>query len=53
VDAAAICSTTPARELGLTGLGVIAAGAIADLVVLDRHFRVRHTFVAGQPVYSA
>jgi N-acetylglucosamine-6-phosphate deacetylase len=53
VDAAALCSTTPARELGLTGLGVIAPGAIADLVVLDRHFRVRHTLLAGQPVYSA
>jgi N-acetylglucosamine-6-phosphate deacetylase len=53
VDAAHVCSTTPAREMRLTGLGVIAPGAVADLVVLDRHFRVRHTFVAGRCVYSA
>ena len=47
VDAATMCSTTPARELGLTGLGVLADGAVADVVVLDRSFRVRRTFVAG------
>ena len=35
VDAATICATTPARALGLQGLGVLARGAIADLVVLD------------------
>jgi N-acetylglucosamine-6-phosphate deacetylase len=47
VDAAAICATTPARALNLHGLGVIASGAIADLVVLDRDLRVVHTFVGG------
>jgi N-acetylglucosamine-6-phosphate deacetylase len=51
VDAAQLCSTTPARELGLTGFGVIAAGAIADLAVLDRGFRVARTFVGGQEVW--
>ena len=34
-----MCATTPARELGLTGFGAIAEGAVADLVVLDRQFR--------------
>ena len=29
-----ICSTTPARALGLQGFGVIAPGAMADLAVL-------------------
>jgi N-acetylglucosamine-6-phosphate deacetylase len=52
VDAAQLCSTTPARELGLTGFGVIALGAMADLVVLDRGFRVARTFIAGREVWS-
>jgi N-acetylglucosamine-6-phosphate deacetylase len=46
-DAATVCSTTPARALGLQGLGVIAPGAIADLAVLDRDLRVVQTWVAG------
>ena len=50
VEAATMCSTTPARELGLTGFGVIAVGAMADLVVLDRGFRVVRTFVGGEQV---
>jgi N-acetylglucosamine-6-phosphate deacetylase len=52
-DAATVCSTTPARALGLQGLGVIAAGAIADLVVLDRDLRVVQTWVAGTLAYEA
>jgi N-acetylglucosamine-6-phosphate deacetylase len=50
VEAATMCATTPARELGLTGFGVIAAGAVADLVVLDRGFRVVRTFIGGEQV---
>jgi N-acetylglucosamine-6-phosphate deacetylase len=50
-DAAMLCSTTPARALGLTGFGVIAAGMVADLVVLDRAFRVVRTFIDGVEVY--
>lgn len=52
VDAAAVCATTPARELGLTGLGVIAAGAKADLVVLDRRFNVVRTLVGGDAAFE-
>lgn len=52
-DAATVCSTTPARALGLQGLGVIAQGAIADLVVLDRDLRVVQTWVAGTLAYEA
>ena len=51
VDAATICATTPARALGLQGLGVLARGAIADLVVLDRNLNVTRTFIAGKQVY--
>jgi N-acetylglucosamine-6-phosphate deacetylase len=46
-DAAQLCSTTPARELGLTGFGAIAPGAFADLVVLDASLNVVQTWIAG------
>ena len=52
-EAAVMCSTTPARALGLTGFGVIAEGNVADLVVLDRAFRVSRTFIDGEEVYRA
>jgi N-acetylglucosamine-6-phosphate deacetylase len=52
-DAAVMCSTTPARALGLTVFGVIADGNIADLVVLDRGFRVVRTFLDGEQVFSS
>ena len=51
-DAAQLCSTTPAGELGLKDSGAIFTGAIADLVVMDRNFNVTHTFIAGNLVYS-
>jgi N-acetylglucosamine-6-phosphate deacetylase len=50
-EAATMCSTTPARALGLTGFGVLAEGSVADFVVLDRAFRVVRTFIAGEQVY--
>lgn len=52
VDAATICATTPARELGLVGHGLLAPEAIADLVVLDSNFSVVQTYVGGQLVYA-
>jgi N-acetylglucosamine-6-phosphate deacetylase len=52
VDAATLCATTPARELGLVGHGVLAADAAADLVVLDANFAVVQTYVGGQLVYG-
>jgi N-acetylglucosamine-6-phosphate deacetylase len=51
-DAAVVCSTTPARALGLQGFGVIAPGAAADLVVLDRELRVKQTWIAGTLAYD-
>ena len=53
VEAAALCSMTPARQLGLAGFGFIAEGAVADLVVLDRGFRVVRTFIDGREVYRS
>ena len=52
-DAAQLCATTPASELGLKDTGAIAKGAIADLVVMDRDFNVKQTYVGGRLVYSA
>ncbi len=52
VEAAMMCATTPARELGLVGHGVIARDAVADLVVLDSTFSVVQTYVSGQLVYA-
>lgn len=52
VAAAQMCSTTPARTLGLDGCGLIAEGAVADLVVLDSGGAVVQTYVEGRLVYS-
>jgi N-acetylglucosamine-6-phosphate deacetylase len=51
-DAAQMCATTPALELGLRDTGMITVGAIADLVVIDRDFTVKQTYIGGQLVYS-
>lgn len=52
-EAATICSTTPAREMGLNGFGVVTVGAAADIVVLDHAFRVVRTYIAGKLAFSA
>lgn len=52
VDAATMCATTPARELGLVGHGVITADAIADFVVLDSEWSVVQTYVDGRLIYA-
>jgi N-acetylglucosamine-6-phosphate deacetylase len=48
VDAARMCATTPAAQLGLGDTGRIAVGATADLVVLDSRFLVQSTYVRGR-----
>jgi len=53
VDAVRLCSTTPARELGLVGFGAIAPGAAADLVVLDPHLHVARTYIDGRLAFRA
>ncbi|MFN7915782.1 MAG: N-acetylglucosamine-6-phosphate deacetylase [Vicinamibacterales bacterium] len=52
VDAATLCATTPARQLGLAGQGHIVEGGSADLVVLDRAHEVVQTYVDGRLVYA-
>jgi N-acetylglucosamine-6-phosphate deacetylase len=51
--AAAMCAATPARALALQDRGVIAAGAVADLVVLDRDLRVMTTIIDGAVAYRS
>jgi N-acetylglucosamine-6-phosphate deacetylase len=51
--AAALCATTPARELGLHGHGVLAAGAVADFVVLGSSLDVIETWIGGTVAWPA
>ena len=46
-DAAYVCATSPARQLGLTRTGQIAVGMAADLAVLTPDFDVVATYVDG------
>jgi N-acetylglucosamine-6-phosphate deacetylase len=48
VEAARLCATSPARQLGLSDTGRIALGATADLAVLDEQFRVIQTYLSGR-----
>jgi N-acetylglucosamine-6-phosphate deacetylase len=52
VDATTTCATTPARELGLVGHGLLAVDAAADVVVLDAKLSVVQTYVGGRLAYS-
>jgi N-acetylglucosamine-6-phosphate deacetylase len=51
VTAARMCATTPARQMGLVGHGAIAAGLVADLVVLGPQYDVQSTWIDAHPVY--
>lgn len=52
VNGARMCATTPAGELGLQGRGVLATGAVADIVVLDAKLAVRQTWIAGHLAFN-
>ena len=47
VDAARLCASSAARQLGLRETGRVEVGALADLVVLDDQLKVRHTWLRG------
>ena len=52
-DAVAMASTNAARALGLGGeYGVLAAGRVADFVLLDDALAITETWVAGEVVFS-
>lgn len=46
-EAAQMCATTPAAELGLAGVGTLAPGMTADLTVLGPGLLVHQTYLAG------
>lgn len=47
-DAVYAASTAPAQAVGLTDVGVLRTGAAADLVVLDRHLKIKAVYVDGE-----
>ncbi len=49
IDAATLCATTPARELGLVHQGALVPGYLADLTVLSPSLQVESTFLGGVP----
>ncbi len=51
VEAAHLCATTAAQELKLESHGLIAQGAVADLVVLNANLQVVRTYIAGDLAY--
>jgi N-acetylglucosamine-6-phosphate deacetylase len=52
-EAIATVTTTPARVLGLDGIGIVAVGRRADLVVLTPDLRVVTTVVGGRVVFES
>ena len=52
VDAATMCSTTPARELQLVGHGMLKESAVADWSCSARISSVVQTYIGGQLVYT-
>jgi N-acetylglucosamine-6-phosphate deacetylase len=53
-DAIEMATATPARVLGMEReIGVLAPGAYADVLTLDRDLNVQEVFVGGEIVYGA
>ena len=50
LDAIKMMTLTPARIMGLTQKGKLAAGADADMVVFDEDIRVQTVFAKGEPI---
>ena len=48
-----MCAATAARAMGLADQGVLAPGALADFVSLDRQYHVLETWIGGRRAYSA
>ncbi|MER3486694.1 MAG: N-acetylglucosamine-6-phosphate deacetylase, partial [Chloroflexota bacterium] len=45
-------SSNPARALGRNDLGRLAAGYLADMVLLDEQLNVRMALVSGRVVFG-
>jgi N-acetylglucosamine-6-phosphate deacetylase len=48
LDAVTTASVTPAQTFGLTGVGSLAAGQQADVVVVDDDLRLRRVMRRGR-----
>ncbi len=46
-------TSTPAASLGMDDIGKLEAGMLADMVILDKNFKVLQTFVNGECRYKA
>ncbi len=51
--AISMATAAPARSLGLQGVGCLRPGCAADFVALDDKYRVIHSFIGGERIYSA
>ncbi|MBE7010853.1 MAG: N-acetylglucosamine-6-phosphate deacetylase [Ruminococcaceae bacterium] len=49
-DVAKMASYTPAKALGLTDVGSLAAGMDADVLVLNQDLSIRHVFYKGNQI---
>jgi N-acetylglucosamine-6-phosphate deacetylase len=49
-DAVRFASTNPARLMGCDDRGLLAVGARADIVALDRDLQVAQVWIAGEPL---
>ncbi len=49
-DAAKMATATPAKALGLSGIGTLSPGYDADILVLNQDLSVRHVFYKGKQV---
>ncbi len=50
VDAVKMATATPAKALGLTGIGELRPGYDADILVLNRDLTIRHVFYKGKQI---
>jgi N-acetylglucosamine-6-phosphate deacetylase len=53
MEAARMCSTTPARSVNASDTGSIAVGKWADLAVLNRELGVARTYIGGETSYTS
>lgn len=52
VDVSKMASATPAKIMGLSDRGVIEVGKRADLVIMDRQYRVKNVITKGNLVFN-
>lgn len=51
-DAVKMATKTPAKIMGLSEMGEIKEGFVADFVVFDENINVKQTIVKGKTIYK-